>query len=348
MPYECEGSATAKIIADSTYLGSRLISIEVEFPRPYLAEFNTHRQFSRNSASSRAIPVWKRIRMAFDHPYVPNAFGKNKAGMQAGETLSDDDQKQTIANWLVGRDVAAIQSYCLTGGRKDILEASKNHPDALAVCDRLEQEIFPKYPDIVREMKPLSAPLHKQHASRPMELYSYHTVIVTSSDWRNFMGLRVSAQAQPEANDFGIAIARAIMNSTSVILGKDDWHLPYVNNEEIAELGRDMEKLARISSGRCARVSYLTQDGIRSYDADLRLAESLQDSGHMSPFEHVARTNLRRNRRLCGNFSDRYIQFRKTLPNEDDFTKNVTRKDLLAGCRHDEALCQFILDYPEG
>ncbi len=102
------GSASAKIVADSSFEGSRLVSIEIEFPRPFLAEFNTHCRFSRNSASSRAIPVWKRMIALLERPYVPNSFGVNKGGMQAGEDLSFADQQAVVSNWLFGRDTALI------------------------------------------------------------------------------------------------------------------------------------------------------------------------------------------------------------------------------------------------
>ena len=46
-------SYSAKILADSLNpCGVRLTTFEITFPRIVLAEFNTHRVFSRNSASS--------------------------------------------------------------------------------------------------------------------------------------------------------------------------------------------------------------------------------------------------------------------------------------------------------
>jgi hypothetical protein len=75
----------AKALADSvSRAGHRLTTLEATFPRFVLAEFNTHRVFSRNSASSRAIPVAKQLRRLLDDPYVPIEFGSNKPGMQAG------------------------------------------------------------------------------------------------------------------------------------------------------------------------------------------------------------------------------------------------------------------------
>ncbi len=350
MPHEPivsqEGSATAKVVADSIYAGSRLVSVEVEFPRAYLAEFNTHRMFSRNSASSRAIPVWKRMKMALDRPYIPNSFGKNKAGMQAADDLGEADRARMLGNWLAGRDVALIQSYCLTGSRKEIEKTTKGNPEAMVLCERMEREIMPNYPDIARAMSALDEGLHKQHANRPLELYSFHTVIVTSSYWRNFFGLRPSMNAQPEAQDFGIAIARAIMRSVPQTLLLDEWHLPYVRPEDLVE-EKNLLTLARISCARCARTSYLTHDGIRSHAADLELVAGLQTNGHMSPFEHAATPNVYGQNEISGNFSEKWIQYRKFLENENDYLKHTSPEDLLLGCRGDETLRDFILAYAE-
>lgn len=113
-----EGTATARTICDSQYKKSRLVSVEVTFPRPLLAEFNTHCRLSRNSASSRAIPVWKRMVAVIEKPYIPNSLGANQAGMQSGEELSKKDRKRAIKNWLFGRDMSLVQAYALIGGRK--------------------------------------------------------------------------------------------------------------------------------------------------------------------------------------------------------------------------------------
>ena len=59
--------------------------------RYVLAELNTHRMFSRNSASSRAIPVAKQIQRVLKDPYLPVEWGKNKPGMSAAETLSPEE-----------------------------------------------------------------------------------------------------------------------------------------------------------------------------------------------------------------------------------------------------------------
>jgi thymidylate synthase ThyX len=94
-------SFAAKVLADSVSpLGVRLTTLEVTVPRIVLAELNTHRVFSRSSASSRAIPVEKRIAMVQEGPFVPSSFGKNQKGMQATEALTDQAAHDAEHAWL--------------------------------------------------------------------------------------------------------------------------------------------------------------------------------------------------------------------------------------------------------
>lgn len=104
----------ARILKDSiSASGVRLITMEITFPRFVLAEFNTHRMLSRNSASSRAIPVEKRIAMVKEDPFVPAAFGRNQKGMQAGEALSGDEAEAARADWLDACDDAITHAQSL-------------------------------------------------------------------------------------------------------------------------------------------------------------------------------------------------------------------------------------------
>lgn len=92
---------TAKIICDSVSPnGTRLTTIELNMHRFILAEFNTHRVFSRNSASSRAIPIEKRIKQVLEDPALPIEWGKNQKGMQAQEFLSERDRDIAHRSWL--------------------------------------------------------------------------------------------------------------------------------------------------------------------------------------------------------------------------------------------------------
>lgn len=238
----------AKIIADSlSPARHRLTTFEVTLPRIVLAELNTHRDKSRNSASSRAIPVEKRISAIMSEPFVPTAFGKNQRGMQASENLTGDDDARARAVWLAARDDAA------------------RHAAALAEIG-----------------------VHKQLANRLIEPFAWHTVILTATEWDNHFALRCSPNAQDE-----IRIPTEIMcdlwkQSVPTPLGHGEWHLPFIYPEDRAEVS-DPAALVKISTARCARVSYLTHDGIRSHAHDLELYDKLFSNGHVSPLEHPAR-----------------------------------------------------------
>ena len=86
--------------------GIRLTTLEVTFPRFVLAEFNTHRSFSRSSASSRAVPTSRLLERVEEDPVVPLEWGRNKAGMSASEVLSDAEVEAARSAWLRARDDA--------------------------------------------------------------------------------------------------------------------------------------------------------------------------------------------------------------------------------------------------
>lgn len=92
----------AKVIAHSlsAVTGDRMVSLEIEYPRFILAELNTHRMLSKNSASSRAIPVAKMLELVRTNPASPVFWGKNKAGMQATEELTGQELETVKQLWL--------------------------------------------------------------------------------------------------------------------------------------------------------------------------------------------------------------------------------------------------------
>lgn len=106
---------SAKVIADSINPdGDRLTTFEVVFPRWILAEVNTHRALSRNSASSRAIPIEKVIRQVWSDPAEPVAWGRNQKGMQAQQELTGFRRYLARRLFLFARIPAIIIAWALT------------------------------------------------------------------------------------------------------------------------------------------------------------------------------------------------------------------------------------------
>ena len=108
---------SAKIIAHSksSVTGKEIITYELEYPRFIHSELMTHRLFSRNAASSRAIPVSKMIEMVRDNPAAPIHYGKNQPGMQAKEELTGCDLDATKSDWATAAKAAAAIAERMTG-----------------------------------------------------------------------------------------------------------------------------------------------------------------------------------------------------------------------------------------
>lgn len=270
----------AKILKDSiSSRGVRITTLEVTFPRIVLSEFNTHRMFSRNSASSRAIPVEKMLAKAIDDPYIPTHWGKNQKGMSAFELLPEADQQRSVDEWVKARD-NAIQS--------------------------------------VKNLKDIG--VHKQITNRLLEPFMWHTVIVTATDWSNYFSLRIAKDAHPDICTISEMMKDVMSSSVPELLSAKQWHLPLIRKEEFSEF--DLNTLVKISTGRCARVSYLTHDGVRDPAADIKLHDDLLKAGHMSPFEHQARPMGiidRCKSVFSGGYSGNlrgWVQYRKTIKGE--------------------------------
>jgi hypothetical protein len=98
---------SAEIVADSIDpRGNRITSMILVFPRFILSELNTHRMFSRNSASSRAIPFEKMVKIVEEDPFIPIAWQKDHNGMQGTEYLNGYEHDISIKDWLNARDSA--------------------------------------------------------------------------------------------------------------------------------------------------------------------------------------------------------------------------------------------------
>lgn len=91
---------SAKIVADSiSESGIRLTTMELNYPRFIHSEFMTHRVFSRNASSSRAIPIEKMLEQVQENPAMPIHWGKNQPGMQAREEIASSQVPHAEHLW---------------------------------------------------------------------------------------------------------------------------------------------------------------------------------------------------------------------------------------------------------
>lgn len=265
---------TARVIADSTSIyGKRITTLELEYPRYIHAELLTHRVFSRNAASSRAVPVTKAIELALANMVEPIRWGTNQAGMQASaENLTGDRLESARKIW---RHMAEV---CAAGAQ---------------------------------ELAALG--LHKQWANRPTEWFSHIRTVVTATEWDNFFELRCHKDAQPEFQALANAIRDAREGSAPTRILEGEWHVPYVDcyrdNSGVLHYGAggelSLSDALKVSASCCAQVSYRRLDDSveKAREIYQRLVESRPV--HASPFEHCA-TPLGDPQEQCRNFRGWY------------------------------------------
>lgn len=158
MSYSC------KILADSQSEHSRLTTFEVTFPRFILAEVNTHRMLSRNSASSRAIPTETLIQRVVDDPFVPESFGRRVKGMGVGVDLPADEYDDARQVWMEARDAAVSAARALLHVDKSranrLLEPFMWHTAIISATDwdnffnlRCHPDAQPEFQRIARMMR---------------------------------------------------------------------------------------------------------------------------------------------------------------------------------------------------
>ena len=191
---------------------------------------------------------------------------------------------------------------------------------------------------------------HKQIVNRLLEPFSHINVVVTATDWNNFFKLRRHPDAEPHIRELADAIFEAMKWSVPRPMFNGDWHLPYVTGADWSQVDQTLTKkydpdaagshipsekdcrdanlkaiqiLRKVSTARCARVSYYTHEGYETaIEEDLALHDKLVGSSpiHASPAEHQATPPMDFSKyflgadisQLEGNLSG-WIQYRKIL-----------------------------------
>ena len=303
----------AIIVADSIDpRGNRITSFLLTYPRFIHSELMTHRMFSRNSASSRAIPFEKMVKMVEENPFIPIAWQKDHKGMQGTEYFTDKQSiSECIQTWLVARNNAIDESKILNQ-----IGATKQ------LCNRL-LEPFMWHTTLITATEfsnffELRCPKYESYDM----LTGNHQFFRSKKDWLKYFNEKPLPKAShinkiPETIEEWLfidksgaeihiqALAEAMWDarnmSTPKHLEEGQWHIPFgdkidpnflITPSENAQIGR-LENITlgklKITTANCARISYNNHDGEINYQKDIELHDRLLASHHMSPFEHVAR-----------------------------------------------------------
>lgn len=303
--------------------GHELVTYELVFPRFLLAELNTHRMFSKNSASSRAIPFKKMVEMVKTNPFVPIAFQKEHKGMQGTEYWTSNDfiTLDTGGEWAGGVTEKFQADELL---KKEWIEASKSS---------------------VREAERLnSLGVTKQLCNRLLEPFMWHKVVLTTGleGLRNFFELRCPSyelgiqmhpsrkswlntvkeedilidipqtevewltinkgQAEIHMMELAEQMYDAYNESIPQNLKEGEWHVPYEETLQLAYddydvngelLGSGLMKRIKASTGMLARASYITigDDKVPSIETLISIHDKMVNARpkHSSPMEHCSK-----------------------------------------------------------
>lgn len=297
---------TARVLADSISAdGTRMTTFEIEYPRFILAELNTHRMLSKNSASSRAIPVAAMHDHIRQNTAGPVYWGKNQAGMKAKECLDVEDTVEALMLWEQARDAA--------------LDCAKQLADL-----NLHKQITNRVTEPWMIMKTVISGTEwknffwlRAHADAQPEIHELANKMFDAY-----------TKSTPQLLNPGEWHVPYVRTDRSIV----DGSLYYYDNT-----GDDLsaEEARVISSSCCAQVSYRKNDD--SYEKALKIYRQLIESQpcHASPVEHQATpmnidsmcrfepetweagvTHVSANSDLWSGNLRGWIQFRKMIPGE--------------------------------
>ena len=305
---------TAKIIADSvSQMGVRLTTMQLRYPRIVHSEFMTHRMFSRNASSSRAIPVERLIQDVMDDPAMPVFWGKNQPGMQAAEELEGRVLHSVKSHWLMARDTAVYHARMMVadGAHKQIVNRI------------IEPWCHINVVVTATEWSNFFA--LRQHADAQPEIHALADAMWEARESSAPTELKIGEWHLPYVDVESRCEIRGFIDRTDYFTIRD-LHGFSVSDNTIQSFA------IMCSVARCARVSYLTHDGKPpNVEEDLKLYDRLVGSTplHASPAEHqatpdtcattladskygiIAWQNLHQHGNLHG-----WRQYRKMLPNE--------------------------------
>ena len=243
--------------------GVPMVTFEIEYPRIILAEINTHRMLSRNSASSRAIPFNKMVTQLTARPV---RFGEANPGMQ------DKGEEYNQPVFYEDADEYFSPEYYWGIAKNSAHKMARGY---------------------------YRAGYHKQIASRLVEPFQMVKTVISGTEWKNFFWLRNHASADPTFAELARVMQQAMQESIPQTLLPSEWHLPYVtsrrNDNGKMEYWLDSETqlcesdALKVSAARCAAVSYRNTDyGLEKCD---QVHDKLvgDDRKHGSAMEHQAK-----------------------------------------------------------
>lgn len=259
-----KGNIVARIVADSVNKnGNRITTFELEYHRFIHSELMTHRLFSRNAMSSRAVPVSKMVEQVRNNPATPIHWGKNQAGMQADEVLVEESLDNAKRQWKQSAIYAASQAEIMSsiGSHKQIvnrlLEPFQMMKTVMTATEfdnffwlRCDPDAQPE----IQELAKCMFDAMRQSQPEGLESEQWHTPYVEHI----FKGGKFESYCLTDEEDNVIKLLTE-------------------------------EEAKAISASCCAQVSYRTLNNTYEKAMDIYSKLASGRKVHASPFEHVAK-----------------------------------------------------------
>lgn len=306
---------TAKVICDSiSEAGVRLTTFEIEYPRIVMSEFNTMRAISKNSSSSRAIPVSKMLEHTKNINLKPIYFGSKKSGMQAGDELVGEDLQYAKSIWE-----SALHSMVHSAKILDECGVAKE------VCNRLVEPF---------QLVKVVCTATDWDNFFNLRLHPDSDPNICMLAYKMYEAMQESKPIELKAGEWHLPFVNIGWNGKGEMCYADE----DFNSVEL-------EQAIKLSAASCASVSYRTE-GMTLEKADkifdmLIKAEVI----HSSPFEHLATpvknkfnelgkvrvncsepqswedgvTHMNKQGQLCSGNLRGFIQYRHLLPNNTNW-----------------------------
>jgi hypothetical protein len=292
----------AKVILDSTCArNKRITTMQLRYPRFIHAEFMTHRVFSRNASSSRAVPTAKLLEEVRTAPASPVFWGMNQPGMQAALEFEGREREELIRAWQIAANNAAdaAESMSKFGAHKQIVNRILEpftHINVVVTATEWENFFGLRiHKDAQPEMRALAEAMWASYSTSDPTMLRRGEWHLPYVDYMWVNGEQKFYWQNGEGEE------------------------AYFNAVDLS-----VEQAAKISVARCARVSYKAFDGkVAPIESDLKLYEKLAGAQplHASPLEHQATPDGTMssggwaNPRLHGNFVG-WNQYRKSIAGE--------------------------------
>lgn len=302
-----------QIVADSKdNRGNRLTSFLLTYPRAIHAEMLTHRMFSRNSASSRAIPTTKLIESIKINPFIPIAFQSKHSGMQGSSYLEGKNLETVQQLWLESRDKALEQAGKMyeCGITKQIINRILEPYQYYTVLLTSSKEGLENFFDLRCSVYEVYENTGKTNENTQiLQFKSKKDAIKACPDLYDLTDLEWLQINKGQAEIHMMALAEAMWDSYNESIPKQlkegEWHIPFedkmmmsiLDQHDIAHKFPDIKSKIdlkiRISTGMCARTSYTVVGDEKevSYETLIGIHDKMLDMKpfHASPYEHCAK-----------------------------------------------------------